>query len=82
MKGEVPQRLFWPGQAERLSPAWSLTKNHKTAECSVWSHQFGFELRLNIASELVQSQVCRTGDKLTELQAEWRAALEAKGWSG
>ena len=59
-----------------------MTKDGKTAECVVWSHQFGFELRLTIGAELVQSQVCRSQEQLIETHERWRAELEAKGWEG
>ncbi len=65
---------------ERLSPAWTLERDHETAECVVWSHQFGFELRLTARGEL-RSQVCVTEQDLIAVQEEWRAALEAKGWT-
>ena len=53
----IPQREHFSGP-ERLSPAWTLTKDRKTATCEVWSHEFGFELRLTVATELLQSEVC------------------------
>jgi hypothetical protein len=75
----IPRREFFT-LPERLSPAWTLTKGTKTAVCLVWSHEFGFELRAVIGSDLVQSQVCRSQDDLIRVQDEWRAAFEAKGW--
>jgi hypothetical protein len=76
----IPRREFFT-QPERLSPAWTLTKGRKTANWEVWSHEFGFELRAVVGSELVQSQVCRSQDDLIRVQEEWRALFEAKGWS-
>lgn len=64
-----------------MSPAWTLTKDSKTVECTVWSHQFGFELRLGIGAELLQSQVCRTQEDLIAYQESWRIGLEVKGWT-
>jgi hypothetical protein len=63
----IPQREHFNG-AERLSPAWTPHKAAKSAVCTVWSHQFGFELRLTLGAELLQSQVCRTQEKLIETQ--------------
>ena len=80
MKTLIPQRAHFNG-AELLSPAWTLQKGQKRATCDVWSHQFGFELRLTVSRELVQSEVCRTQEAMIETQERWRAALEAKGWS-
>jgi hypothetical protein len=47
VKTLVPQRLLFNG-AELLSPAWTLQKVARSAVCTVWSRQFGFELRLAI----------------------------------
>jgi hypothetical protein len=66
----VPQRSDWYGEPQLLSPAWTLTKGSKTAKCTVWSHQFGFELRLAIGEELIQSDVCRSQEA-----ANWFAAM-------
>lgn len=76
----VPFREHFDGQA-RLSPAWTLRKHgHKIAVCEVWSHVLGWELRLLISGELVQSQVCRSQEELIDTQERWRAAMAAKGW--
>jgi hypothetical protein len=76
----IPQREHFIGP-ERLSPEWTLTKDRKTATCEVWSHEFGFELRLTVATELPQSEVCRTQEDLVAVQERWRAGLEVKGWA-
>jgi hypothetical protein len=60
MKSLIPQHEHFNG-AEQLSPAWTLTKGQKTAACTVWSHQFGFELRLTVSGDpLPRTQVCWT----------------------
>jgi hypothetical protein len=80
MRPLIPQREHFAG-AELLSPAWTLTKGRATAACTVWSNQFGFELRLVIAGDdLPRTQVVRTQEDLIRVQEEWRAALESKGW--
>ena len=63
-----------------FSPAWSLHKGRKTATCAVWPHQFGWELRLTVAEELIQSRVCRSQAELIETQDQWKAAMIEKGW--
>jgi len=57
VKQLIPQREHFNG-AEPLSPTWTLTKS-MSARCEVWSHQFGFELRLSIGSEFVRSSLLR-----------------------
>jgi hypothetical protein len=70
------------GGAELLSPAWSLQKGRAVAACTIWSNQFGFELRLTITgNDLTRTEVVRTQEDLIRVQEEWRAALEEKGWT-
>jgi hypothetical protein len=38
-------------------------------------HQFGFEVRLTMSRQLVQSEVCQTHEAMIETQERWRAAL-------
>ena len=76
----VSQRSDWYGEQQQLSPAWTLRKGSKAAKCAVWSHQFGWELRLIAGPELVQSQVCRSETELIETQEQWKAAILEKGW--
>ena len=44
----------------------------------LYSHQFGWELRLTAGTELIQSHVCRSQTELIETQEQWDA-LEAIG---
>lgn len=76
----VPRREFFT-QPECVSLAWTLTRGSKTATCEAWSLVLGFELRALVGSELVQSQVCRSQEKVIHEQEAWRAAFEAKGWN-
>jgi hypothetical protein len=52
------------------------------ATCQVWSHQFGFELRPIISfDDLPRTRVVCLQEDLIRVQVDWRAALEAKGWT-
>lgn len=76
----IPQREHFD-RAELLSPAWRLTKDNRTAACDVWSHEFGFELRLTLAGDdFPRTQVCHSHEEMISHQDDWRAALETKGW--
>jgi len=55
-------------------------KNDRAATCEVLSHQFGWELRLMVGDELLQSRVVRTEPDLNATAIEWREAMQAKGW--
>ncbi len=79
------QRAIWNGDPEKLSNAFRLTKfkgeRVLTATCEVWSHQFGWELRLTIDGRGLQmSSVARTPAESTARIQEWRAAMFEKGW--
>jgi len=56
-------------------------KGTHTAECELYAHELGWELRLLINGELSRSQVCRSQDDLLDMQEEWKSALRQKGWS-
>lgn len=55
----TPQREFWNGQPVQLETVWTLTKRGHVAQCALFSHQFGWELRLEVG-ELFRTQVCRS----------------------
>jgi hypothetical protein len=81
VKTLIPQREHFAG-AEQLSPAWTLRKGQRSAACTVWSHEFGFELRLVVSGDpLPRTEVCRSHEDLITKQEEWRAAYTAKGWT-
>ena len=63
-----------------LGNAWTMTKGKRTATCELFSHQFGWDLRLNVG-ELLRRQVCRSGDEVPTRQEEWRVALEQRGYA-
>lgn len=56
-------------------------KADRAASCDVFSHQLGWELRLMIGAELVQSRVVRSEPDLDATATEWREALWVNGWT-
>jgi hypothetical protein len=56
-------------------------KADRAAICEVYSHQFGWELRLVIGNELLQSRVVRTEPEMKSTAIEWREAMQAKDWT-
>jgi len=79
---DVPIRHTF-SKPELLSPGWTLVKGPRRAECQVWSHVLGFELRLSVSGDpLPRTHVCKSQEELVATQEEWREALEAKGWTG
>jgi hypothetical protein len=82
----VPQRLYWNGPPERLRDDFRMTKPKPdgvlSAVCEVWSHEFGFELRLTIDGRGRQmSSVVRSGAEMVETVDAWRATMLEKGWT-
>jgi hypothetical protein len=62
-----------------------LTKQKGTdslsAVCEVWSHEFGWELRLVIDGHGLQmSSVVRSAEEMVATSDAWRAAMTEKGW--
>lgn len=70
----------WDGEAQQLSPAWTLNKAQKVACCTVWSHALGWELRLVVGRELLRSEVLRSHEELVSVCMGWRDAMIGKGW--
>jgi hypothetical protein len=81
----VFQRAIWDGTPRELAEWWTLTKGQRRATCRMFSHQFGFELRLEVSRELVASHVVRTDNgadpQILTQQETWRTGLEAEGWT-
>jgi hypothetical protein len=80
------QRGIWNGPPERLSDAFRLTKQKSdstlSAVCEVWSHEFGWELRLMIDGHgLQKSSVARSASEMNETADQWRTTMLAEGWS-
>ena len=81
MPERVPLREFWQGPPIRISSGWKLTKNTHHAECELFAHELGWELRLFIDSELHMSQLCRAQDDILRVQERWKSQMIRKGWS-
>ena len=58
MPPEVLQRLTWNGTPKDLDELFVLHKgsNHRIARCQLMTHVLGWECRLLIGKELVQSK--------------------------
>jgi hypothetical protein len=41
----------------------------------------GWELRLEAAGEMIQTQVCRSQEEWVRTFEQWKAAMIEKGWS-
>lgn len=76
---DVQQREQWNGEPAFLGNAWVMTKGTRIATCGLFSHQFGWELRLTIG-ELLRTQVCRATDEVLRVQEDWKNGLGQRGY--
>ena len=60
---EVLQRLTWNGTPKEIGDLFRVTKNRRKARAVIFSHQFGWELRLEVG-ELFRTQVCRSPEEI------------------
>jgi hypothetical protein len=74
-------RDVWNGCPEDLGERWTLRKRTHVAVCRLWSHEFGWELRLEVG-ELFRTHVCRSTHEIFDIQEAWKAAMIEKGWAG
>ena len=79
MAQTTPLRDVWNGQPMEGGVAWTLKKRNRVAECLIFSHEFGWELRLEVG-ELFRTQVCRSTQEIRAVQENWKAAMVEKGW--
>ena len=78
---QVLQRPFWNCDPEELRELFSLSKSDRAhTRCALWSHQFGWELRLTVNGSLVRSQVCRVFAEGLTAAEKWQRAMCEEGW--
>ena len=80
MSATTPLRDVWNGLPVELGIAWTLTKRGHVAQCVLFSHQFGWELRLEVG-ELFRTKVCRSTEEILNTQESWKQAMIEKGWA-
>lgn len=80
----VLQRFIWNGTPVDLGDCFRLTKTKNgrqlKAVCRLFSHLFGWELRLEVNGELQRSEVCRSEDQVFSTFEQWKAGMVEKGW--
>jgi rubredoxin len=82
---QTRQREFWNGPPERLPGGFTVTRAKGdrvlTAVCQVYTHQMGWELRLQVDGQgLLMSSVVRSGAEMIAKVEEWQRAMLEKGW--
>ena len=79
---QVLQRPDWHGSPVHLGELFMVRKNNVEARCVLRSHQFGWEvcLQIGISREFVQTKVCRRQAEVLTTGEQWKAAMIEKGW--
>jgi hypothetical protein len=78
----ISQRTFWNGPPESLRELFTATNTRGSrARCVLWSHPFGWELRLDVNGSLIRLQVMRSLDDLTTTADEWKQAMTENDWT-
>jgi hypothetical protein len=84
MPREVLQRAAWNGQPVEQGHLFRLHKQRGErrldAICRLMSHQFGWEVVLDVNGELQRSQVCQSQDDVLSTGEQWRAGMIEAGW--
>jgi len=83
----APTGLQDPRPAQRLPQGFRLNKptgdQAISAVCEVWSHPYGWELRMVIDGHgLLLAAVEGSVPKMLARVQKWRAAMLEKGWTG
>ena len=85
MMSGVLQRPVWSGTPIKGSDIWTLRKakgdTAHMAVCELWTHLFGWKLRLLVDDDLQRSRVCRSYNEWLDAADEWKAAMLKKGWT-
>ena len=75
----TPQREFWNGQPVALETLWTFAKRHRIARLVRYTHQLGWELRIE-SGDLLMTQVCRSDREIEEVSAAGKEATIEKDW--
>ena len=77
----VLQGPFWNGDPEELRELFALAKRDRAhARCALWTHQFGWELRLTVNGSLIRSQVSKVYTEVLDAAEEWQRTMREEGW--
>ena len=58
---------------------WKLQKGQCVAQCELWRHPLGWEVRCDVDGELVQAAVLRRRESAEDQAHDWQQAFRAKG---
>lgn len=74
----------WHGTPACLGELFHLRRTHHSAaleaSCKLFSHESGWELRLELAGSLQRSQVCGSQDDVLATAERWRTSMLENDW--
>lgn len=77
--------MTWSGTPISLGTWWTVSKGARELRCQMYSHPFGWELRLEGsggASDIfARTQVCRNDDEVLTTVEGWLRALTDNDWA-
>ena len=65
-----------------ICSAWARRAETSASTCELWTHQLGWEVRLEINGDLQRSEVFRSQDDVLTACEAWKAVMMTKGWHG
>ena len=72
---------LWDGRAREVSLVWRLQKGNRYAECRLWTHPVGAEIRVEAAGEFLRSEAGADALTLVDTAVTWKAQFQEKGWT-
>jgi hypothetical protein len=72
---QVLQRDTFDREPHKQGETFRLRKGRLAAECELWTHPLGWELRLVAGKELLQSAVCKSQDEVHQSNRDCHLAL-------
>lgn len=76
-----PEPVIPPDPLEHVRDLWTLHGIQSTVTASIYRNVFGLELRIDLAGELMHSQLSRHGEQPLILRADRvKAELIEQGW--
>jgi hypothetical protein len=72
---------MFDGTPREVALVWRLIKGGRYAECRLWTHPKGAEIRVEAAGEFIRSEAGADPLTLIEAAATWKAQFQEKGWN-
>jgi hypothetical protein len=75
---QVLQRDVWHGEPRRMGETFRMKKGRLEAECQLWPHEFGWEIRLLAGRDVVATAVCGSQDEVLTTSEQWKRECSRK----